>query len=142
MQPTHIIDHPIESTPLCKTLRDGDQMTIERFESFIMGKEVCNAYTELNDPVLQRTLLEGQAGQLRAGADEAHPMDEDFVQAIEYGMPPAGGLGVGIDRMVIMLLGVDGFIIPVRALDQAHRHRRAALFGPFGQLGEIRRRLL
>jgi lysyl-tRNA synthetase, class II len=108
IQPTHVIDHPIESTPLCKTLRSGDTKTIERFESFIMGKEICNAYTELNDPVLQRQLLEDQAAQLRAGAHEAHPMDEDFVQAIEYGMPPAGGLGVGIDRMIIMLLGVDG----------------------------------
>jgi lysyl-tRNA synthetase class 2 len=108
IQPTHVIDHPIESTPLCKTLRTGDKTTIERFESFCMGKELCNAYTELNDPVLQRELLEEQSAQLRAGADEAHPMDEDFVQAIEYGMPPAGGLGVGIDRMVIFLLGVEG----------------------------------
>ena len=108
VQPTHVIDHPIESTPLCKTMRDGDKTMIERFESFCMGKELNNAYTELNDPVLQRKLLEDQAAQLRAGADEAHPMDEDFVQAIEYGMPPTGGLGVGIDRMVIMLLGTEG----------------------------------
>jgi lysyl-tRNA synthetase class 2 len=108
IQPTHVIDHPIESSPLCKTLRSGDKTIIEQFESYCMGKELCNAYSELNDPVLQRTLLEGQSAQLRAGADEAHPMDEDFVQAIEYGMPPAGGLGVGIDRMVIFLLGVEG----------------------------------
>jgi len=108
VQPTHVIDHPIESTPLCKTMRDGDTTMIERFESFCMGKELCNAYRELIDPVLQRKLLEGQAAQLRAGADEAHPMDEDFIEAIEYGMPIAGGLGVGIDRMVIMLLGVEG----------------------------------
>jgi lysyl-tRNA synthetase class 2 len=108
IQPTHVIDHPIESTPLCKTLRNGDMTTIERFESFCMGKELCNAYTELNDPVLQRKLLEEQAAQLRGGAEEAHPMDEDFVEAIEYGMPPAGGLGIGIDRMVIFILGVEG----------------------------------
>ncbi len=108
VQPIHVIDHPIESTPLCKTMRDGDTTMIERFESFCMGKELCNAYSELNDPVLQRKLLEDQAAQLRAGADEAHPMDEDFIQAIEFGMPPAGGLGVGIDRMVIMLLGAEG----------------------------------
>jgi lysyl-tRNA synthetase class 2 len=108
VQPTHVIDHPIESTPLCKTMRTGDATMIERFESFCMGKELCNAYSELNDPMLQRTLLEEQAMALRAGADEAHPMDEDFCQAIEYGMPPAGGLGIGIDRMVIMLLGVEG----------------------------------
>jgi lysyl-tRNA synthetase class 2 len=108
IQPTHVIDHPIESTPLCKTMRDGDTTMIERFESFCMGKELCNAYTELNDPVQQRKLLEAQAAQLRGGAEEAHPMDEDFIQAIEYGMPPAGGLGVGIDRMVIFLTGADG----------------------------------
>jgi lysyl-tRNA synthetase, class II len=108
IQPTHVIDHPIESTPLCKTLRSGDKRMIERFESFVMGAEITNAYSELNDPVLQRSLLEEQAAQLRGGADEAHPMDEDFLQAIEFGMPPAGGLGMGIDRMVIMLLGADG----------------------------------
>lgn len=108
IQPTHVIDHPIESTPLCKTLRTGDATMIERFESFCMGKELCNAYSELNDPVLQRKLLEEQAAQLRGGAEEAHPMDEDFIQAIEYGMPPAGGLGIGIDRMVIFLTGVEG----------------------------------
>jgi lysyl-tRNA synthetase class 2 len=108
VQPTHVIDHPIESTPLCKTLRTGDTSMIERFESFCMGKELCNAYSELNDPVEQRKHLEEQARKLRAGSDEAHPMDEDFLQAVEHGMPPAGGLGVGIDRMVIMLLGAEG----------------------------------
>ncbi|HIH23427.1 TPA: lysine--tRNA ligase [Candidatus Woesearchaeota archaeon] len=108
VQPTHVIDHPIESTALCKPMRTGDATMIERFESFCMGMELCNAYSELNDPVLQRKLLEGQATLLRAGNSEAMPMDEDFVQAIEYGMPPAGGLGVGIDRMVIFLTGVEG----------------------------------
>ena len=108
IQPTHVTDHPIESTPLCKTLRTGDTMMIERFESFVMGTEITNAYSELNDPVVQRRLLEEQAAQLRSGAEEAHPMDEDFLQSIEYGMPPTGGLGLGIDRMVIMLLGAEG----------------------------------
>jgi lysyl-tRNA synthetase, class II len=108
VQPIHLTDHPIESIPLCKTLRTGDQKFVERFESYAFGVELSNAYSELNDPVLQRQLLEDQASQLRAGAEEAHPMDEDFVQAIEYGMPPTGGLGVGIDRMVIMLLGTEG----------------------------------
>lgn len=107
-QPIHVIDHPIESTPLCKTLRTGDPAMIERFESFACSMELNNAYTELNDPVLQRKLLEEQARQLRAGAAQAHPMDEDFIQAMEYGMPPAGGLGVGIDRMAILLLGAEG----------------------------------
>lgn len=102
IQPTFIIDHPIETTPLCKPLRSGDQNIVERFEPFINGWEIGNAYSELNDPILQRQLLEGQAKQLRAGAEEAHPMDEDFVRAIEHGMPPTGGLGLGIDRMVML----------------------------------------
>lgn len=106
IQPIHIIDHPKESTPLCKKHREDDRL-IERFESFCLGMEVSNAYSELNDPVEQRRLLEEQAEQLRAGAQEAHPMDEDFAQAIEYGMPPAGGLGFGIDRMAVILCGVD-----------------------------------
>ena len=106
IQPTHIYDHPKESTPLCKPSRN-DPRLIERFESFCRGMELCNAYSELNDPVLQRTLLEKQAQDLRVGAEEAHPMDEDFVRSIEYGMPPAGGLGFGIDRMAVVLIGVN-----------------------------------
>ncbi|MFH0701608.1 MAG: lysine--tRNA ligase [Candidatus Woesearchaeota archaeon] len=106
IQPVHIINHPKESTPLCKVHRE-DTRLIERFESFCLGAELCNAYSELNDPILQRKLLEEQAAQLRAGSDEAHPMDEDFINCIEYGMPPTGGLGFGIDRMAIMLTGVE-----------------------------------
>ncbi|MBI2572886.1 lysine--tRNA ligase [Candidatus Woesearchaeota archaeon] len=106
IQPTHIIDHPKETTPLCKAHRK-DPRLIERFESFCMGMEISNAYSELNDPLLQRELLEDQAKSLRAGSAEAHPMDEDFVTAIEFGMPPAGGLGFGIDRMAIILTGVE-----------------------------------
>ncbi len=106
IQPIHIIDHPKESTPLCKA-HPEDERLIERFESFCIGMELCNAYSELNDPALQRELLEKQAVELRAGDGEAHPMDEDFIKAMEYGMPPAGGLGFGIDRMIIVLTGVD-----------------------------------
>ncbi len=106
VQPTHIIDHPKETTPLCK-LSEKDPKLVERFESFCLGMEISNAYSELNNPVLQRTLLEDQANELRAGAEEAHPMDEDFVNAIEYGMPPAGGLGFGIDRLAVIMTGVD-----------------------------------
>jgi lysyl-tRNA synthetase class 2 len=106
VQPVHIIDHPKESTPLCKAHRKDDRL-IERFESFCMGMELSNAYSELNDPILQRKLLMEQAEELRAGAEEAHPMDEDFVQSIEYGMTPTGGLGFGIDRMAILLTGVE-----------------------------------
>jgi len=105
VQPTLITHHPIESTPLCKPCREPHlkEHFIERFEPFIAGMEIANAYSELNDPVLQRKLLEDQANQLRAGSEEAHPMDEDFVQAIEVGMPPTGGIGIGIDRMIMIL---------------------------------------
>jgi len=106
IQPIHITDHPFESTPLCKRHRK-DPRLIERFESFCLGMELSNAYSELNDPILQRKLLEDQHKELVAGAEEAHPLDEDFLQAIEYGMPPAGGLGFGIDRMAVILTGVD-----------------------------------
>jgi lysyl-tRNA synthetase class 2 len=102
IQPTFITHHPKETTPLCKPCRDHPDL-VERFEPFIAGMEVANAYSELNDPILQRKLLEEQAQQLRVGNTEAHPMDEDFVQAIEYGMPPTGGLGAGIDRMTMLL---------------------------------------
>ncbi|HIH12209.1 MAG: lysyl-tRNA synthetase, class II [archaeon GW2011_AR9] len=106
IQPIHIIDHPKETTPLCKA-HPQDPRLIERFESFCLGMELSNAYSELNDPIIQRKLLEEQAKELRAGSDEAHPMDEDFLNAMEYGLPPAGGLGFGIDRMAIILTGVD-----------------------------------
>jgi lysyl-tRNA synthetase class 2 len=106
IQPTFIIDHPKETTPLCKAHRQNPDF-VERFEPFIAGMEVGNCYSELNDPVEQRLLLEAQAQKLRAGFEEAHPMDEDFVQAIELGMPPTGGLGLGIDRMAMIMTGKE-----------------------------------
>lgn len=105
IQPHHIIDHPIETTPLCKPHRDPTRQKeglIERFESFILGKEICNAYSELNDPLLQRLLLEGQAARKASGDEEANPLDDDFLEAICQGMPPCGGLGIGIDRVVML----------------------------------------
>jgi len=108
-QPTFIIDHPADTTPLCKIHRDGSTFCalIERFEPFCMGAELGNAYSELNDPIMQRKLLEAQQELLKSGDEEANPFDEDFVNAIEIGMPPTGGLGLGIDRMVMLLTGQD-----------------------------------
>jgi len=108
IQPHHIIDHPIETTPLCKLHRDPQlrkERLVERFETFILGFEFCNSYSELNDPQLQRELLEGQAAARDGGDEEASPMDEEFIEAICQGMPPTGGLGIGIDRMVMLLTG-------------------------------------
>ncbi len=104
IQPTFVTDHPIETTPLCKPLRNGMKNYVERFEAFVNGWEMANAYSELNDPILQRQLLEAQEQQRKEGNEEAQPMDEDFVRAIEQGMPPAGGLGVGVDRMIMLML--------------------------------------
>jgi lysyl-tRNA synthetase class 2 len=106
IQPHHIIDHPIETTPLCKLHRDPELRQkgyVERFESFILRQEVCNAYSELNDPELQRELLEKQALRREAGDEEASPLDEEFIESICQGMPPTGGIGIGIDRLVMLL---------------------------------------
>lgn len=102
IQPHHIIDHPLETTPLAKPHRREDGM-VERFESFILASEVCNAYTELNNPVLQRELLETQATRRESGDLEASPLDEEFIEAICQGMPPTAGVGIGIDRLVMIL---------------------------------------
>ncbi|MDD3174963.1 MAG: lysine--tRNA ligase [Candidatus Nanoarchaeia archaeon] len=107
INPTFVIDHPRETSPLCKKLRTGDERLIERFEPFCMGMELGNAYSELNDPIEQRRLLEDQQRQLNAGNEEANPIDESFLDAIDTGMPPAGGIGVGIDRMIMILLGQE-----------------------------------
>ncbi|MBF0433224.1 MAG: lysine--tRNA ligase [Fibrobacteria bacterium] len=102
IQPIFIIDHPKESTPLCKVHRE-DNTLVERFEPYINGWEVGNAYSELNDPLVQRASLEEQVERGRAGEDETHPLDEDFLLCLEYGMPPIGGVGIGIDRLVMLL---------------------------------------
>ena len=110
IQPHHIIDHPIETTPLCKLHRDPklkEERFVERFETFIAASEFCNSYSELNDPELQRELLEEQAQRKADGDEEACPLDEEFIEAICQGMAPAGGLGIGIDRMVMLFLGAQ-----------------------------------
>ena len=101
-QPTFILEYPIDVSPLSKKMKSDPRLT-HRFECFIAGKEVANAFTELNDPIDQRERFERQLTRREAGDDEAHMMDDDFVTALEYGMPPAGGLGIGIDRVVMIL---------------------------------------
>lgn len=110
IQPHHIIDHPIETTPLCKLHRDPklrQERFVERFESFILGREMCNSYTELNDPELQRQLLEEQAAKRESGDVEANPLDEEFLEAVCQGMPPTGGVGIGIDRLVMLFTSAE-----------------------------------
>ena len=106
IQPTFITDFPTETSPLAKKRPENPALT-RRFEIYIATQELGNAFSEINDPLDQRERFEGQLEQREAGDDEAHPMDEDFLRALEYGMPPTGGLGVGVDRLAIVLTGAE-----------------------------------
>jgi len=106
IEPTFVVGYPIETSPLAKKDPDRPGFT-RRFEGYILGKEVCNAFSEINDPIDQRERFEQQVGERDKGDDEAHPMDEEFIYALESGMPPTGGVGIGMDRMAMMLTGAD-----------------------------------
>ncbi len=102
IQPTFVTDFPLEVSPLSRK-KDGDPTLVDRFELYIAGRELANAFSELNDPDDQRRRFEAQVAQRAAGNEEAHPMDEDYVRALEYGMPPAAGQGIGIDRLTMLM---------------------------------------
>src|SRR5690606_27229452 len=104
IQPTFLYDYPRDISPLAKN-KPGDPQTVERFEGFVAGMELCNAFTELNDPLEQEKRFLELGRAYAEGDEERHPMDEDYLRALAYGMPPTGGFGMGIDRFVMLLTG-------------------------------------
>ncbi len=128
IQPTYITDYPIEMSPLCKKHRNNPELT-ERFELMVNGKELCNAYTELNDPIDQLERFQQQLKLSEKGDDEAMFIDMDFVRALEYGMPPTSGMGIGIDRLTMFMTGQDS-IQDVLFFPQMRPEKKAKVDGP------------
>jgi lysyl-tRNA synthetase class 2 len=106
IQPTFLYDYPVEVSPLAKQ-KPGQPHLVERFEGFVGGLEICNAFSEINSPLDQQARFEAQGRAMEAGDAEAHPMDEDYLNALRYGMPPTGGFGMGIDRLAMLLTNRD-----------------------------------
>ena len=134
IQPTFIMDHPIEISPITKKKPDAPDY-VERFELFITGREMCNAYSELNDPIDQRERFKAQEEALSQGDEEANRTDEDFLRALEIGMPPTGGIGYGIDRLVMLLTNSaairDVLLFPtMKSLDKDKSENRSAETAP------------
>ncbi|MFN8219867.1 MAG: amino acid--tRNA ligase-related protein, partial [Fimbriimonadales bacterium] len=105
-EPTFVVGYPIETSPLAKKEPGNPRMT-RRFEGYILGREICNAFSEINDPIDQRERFEQQAREMAKGDDEAHPYDEEFLYALEGGMPPTGGCGIGMERLAMVLTGSE-----------------------------------